>query len=288
MEKKLTCSEYKEALKKIGVSYLGSTKSNPKIVKNTIKGNVITYSISLLQGNLSGYEVCKAALNSPCRALCLGFSGHAKASILAFGLKESKVVRARRIKTRLFFEDRDTFMNIMRYEIDKAVQFAKMNDCGFSVRINCMSDIDPCQFRYEDSSRNILDMYPDVVFYDYSKEFDRFYETEIYPNYHLTYSYDGKNWDNCVDMLRKGRNVAVVFESPVVPVAWRGYPVIDGTKTDLRYLDEQGGKIVYLLFHRPASAYKSGKYKRPDTPFVVREDDPAITYAFKVGKSDEE
>ena len=91
-----------------------------------------------------------------------------------------------------------------------------------------------------------------------------------------------------MDLLERGYNIAVVFESPVIPIAWRGYPVINGIKSDLRFLDEGGGKIVYLLFHRPASTYKTGKYKRPNTPFVVMEDDPEITYAFKMGKSTDE
>ena len=33
--------------------------------------------------------------------------------------------------------------------------------------------------------------------------------------------------------------------------------------------------------------YVNGKYVRPNTPFVVKEDDPYITYAFKTPKSTE-
>lgn len=288
MEKILTAKEYKELLKELGFSYLGSTKNNPKVVKNTIVGQVVTYSISLLQGDLSGHEVCAAALNSPCRALCLGYTGRCKSSILAYGEEQSPVVRARGRKTRLFFEDRDTFMNILRYELENAKTYAEKRDMFFSVRINCMSDLSPLAFRYKDNSKNILEMYPDVQFYDYSKNFNRAKLMEKYPNYDITFSYDGMNWDKCVDVLEKGYNVAVVFESPVMPISWRGYQVIDGISSDLRYLDEKGGKIVYLLFHRPAGQYKNGRYERPDTPFVVREDDPQCLYAFKLGKSTDE
>ena len=284
----LTNREYKELLSKHGFSYLGSTKSNPKVVKNTVVGNVLTYSISLLQGNLSGHEVCGVALNSPCRNLCLGFSGHAKASVLAFGVDASPVVRARGRKTRLFFDNRDDFMNLLCYELKSAKRYADRNNMAFSVRLNCMSDLSPLAFHYKGSGENVLEMFPDVQFYDYTKGVKRFDLPTKYPNYNLTFSYDGNNWDDCVDLLERGFNVAVVFESPVIPVAWRGYPVINGIKTDLRYLDEQGGKIVYLLFHRPASSYKTGKYVRPNTPFVVMEDDPEITYAFKRGKSTDE
>lgn len=284
----MTTKEYKRALKELGVSYLGNTRNNPKVVKNAVVGNILTYSLSLLQGNLSGYEVCGAALNSPCRPLCLGFTGHAKASILAHGVEQSSVVRSRMIKTRLFFENKNLFMDLLIYEIEKARKQAENNNMGFSVRLNCMSDLSPAAFHYKDSTENILDMFPDVTFYDYSKCFSRIELVNKYKNYSITWSYDGNNWDKCVEMLEKGQNVAVVFESSVMPVAWRGYQVISGIKTDLRYLDEGSGKIVYLLFHRPASSYASGKYERPNTPFVVMEDDPEITYAFKFGKTTDE
>ena len=158
----------------------------------------------------------------------------------------------------------------------------------FSVRLNCMSDISPLMFHFKGETVNILDMYSDVQFYDYTKDFGRYKVVERYSNYNITFSYDGVNWDKCVDMLERGFNIAVVFESPVMPIAWRGYPVISGIDTDLRYLGEQGGKIVYLLFHRPAGLYKNGRYERPDTSFVVREDDRQCTYAFKLGKDIEE
>ena len=284
----MTHSEYKETLKRLGFSYLGSTKANPKIVKNSVKGSVVTYSISLLQGNLSGHEVCACSLNSPCRDLCLGLSGRARASLLAYGFEGSPVIRARGRKTRLFFEDRNTFMTILCYELELAKKYAERNNMGFSVRLNCMSDLSPLAFHFKGNPTNILEMYPDVQFYDYTKQFNRADLVEKYPNYHLTFSYDGVNWDRCVDVLEKGNNVAVVFDSPVIPIAWRGYPVIDGTRTDLRYLDPKGGFIVYLLYHRPASAYKNGKYERPNSPFVVMEDDPEITYAFKFPRSTDE
>ena len=288
MEKKLSAKEYKEILKEVGFSYLGSTKSNPKVVKNTIVGSVVTYSISLLQGNLSGHEVCAAAISSPCRALCLGFSGRAKSSILAYGEGASPVVRARARKTQLFFNDRDTFLNLLCYELEQAKRYAEKQNMPFSVRLNCMSDLSPLAFHYKGNPKNILEMYPDVQFYDYSKAFNRVSLMEKYPNYDITFSYDGINWDKCVDVLEKGYNVAVVFESPVQPISWRGYPVISGIDSDLRYLDEKGGKIVYLLFHRSANQYKGGTYERPDTPFVVREDDPQCLYAFKLGRSTDE
>lgn len=90
----------------------------------------------------------------------------------------------------------------------------------------------------------------------------------------------------------QGINVAVVFESSELPIAFRGYRIIDMTKTDLRYLDPKSndgeGFVGYLHFHRPASLYKNGRYERPNTPFVITEDDPEVLYAFKCARSIDE
>lgn len=284
----ITSKEYKQILSECGFSYLGTTKTNPKVAKNSVVGNVLTYSISLLQGNLSGHEVCAPAKDSPCRDLCLGFSGHSKASILAYGVEGSPVVRARAKKTQLFFKDRDKFMSLLIYELEQSKRYAEKRGMPFAVRLNCMSDLSPLAFHFSGDIRCLLEMYPDVQFYDYTKAFSRKGLCERFSNYQLTFSYDGKNWNDCVDALENGYNVAVVFDSPVMPVAWRGYSVITGIKTDLRFLDPQGGFIVYLMFHRSANQYNGGKYQKPNTPFVVMEDDPEITYAFKFGKDNEE
>jgi hypothetical protein len=284
----ITSKEYKQILSECGFSYLGATKTNPKVAKNSVVGNVLTYSISLLQGNLSGHEVCAPAKDSPCRDLCLGFSGHSKASILAYGVEGSPVVKARAKKTQLFFKDRDKFMSLLIYELEQSKRYAEKRGMPFAVRLNCMSDLSPLAFHFSGDSKCLLEMYPDVQFYDYTKAFNRKALCERFSNYQLTFSYDGKNWNDCVDALESGYNVAVVFDSPVMPVAWRGYSVITGIETDIRFLDPQGGFIVYLMFHRSANQYKGGKYQKPNTPFVVMEDDPEITYAFKFGKDNEE
>ena len=176
------------------------------------------------------------------------------------------------------------------YELESAKRYAERRNMGFSVRLNCTSDISPLAFKLD--GQNILELFPDVIFYDYTKVRNRYELVEKYNNYSLTFSYDGYNWDTCVDFLERGINVAVVFESCVVPVSWRGYRIIDMTQSDLRYLDAKSndgtGFVGYLHFHRPADLYKGGKYQRPDTPFVVMEDDKEVMYDFKLPKNTEE
>ena len=204
---------------------------------------------------------------------------------MARGVEGSRINRARIKKTRLFYTDRVLFMRMLCYELEKTRTYAQNRNMDFSVRLNCTSDLSPLAFVL--GGKNILDMYPDVQFYDYTKVPARLDIPSMYKNYDLTFSFDGYNLDTCIDALRKGINIAVVFESQVPPIAWNGYPVIDMTKTDLRYKDAKGGFVGYLEYHRTANDYVNGKYVRPNTPFVVKEDDPYITYAFKTPKSTE-
>lgn len=289
---KMTYKEYQKALKEVGVSYLGSFNQSAKMVLNG-KNGVITYSLYLAPWKLAsgnGLTINTCPSGSHCQEFCLNGSGHNKADILVHGIKESRINQARIKKTRLFYQNKALFMRMLVFELEAAMRYAEKRDMGFSVRLNCTSDLSPLAFRLE--GKNILDMYPDVIFYDYTKVPGRYAICEKYPNYHLTFSYDGYNWDTCVEFLNRGINIAVVFESDVMPISWRGYRCIDMTKSDLRYMDAKSNDGVgfcgFLHFHRPASLYKSGKYERPNTPFVVMEDDAEVVYAFRLGKSTEE
>jgi len=55
-------------------------------------------------------------------------------------------------------------------------------------------------------------------------------------------------------------NVAVVFRNKILPETYLGYKVINGDKTDLRFLDEKG-VIVGL--------YAKGKATKDTTGFVI-------------------
>jgi hypothetical protein len=287
--KKLSYKEYQQAIKEIGISYLGSFNQSAKMAMNG-KNGVITYSLYLAPANMSGYECCPKKFSANCRELCLNGSGRNKGDIISRGEEHSKINVARIKKSRLFYENRELFMLLLTYELEKARQYAEKQNMGFSVRLNCTSDLSPFIFRLE--NKNILELYPDVQFYDYTKVPNRYELVEKYPNYHLTFSYDGFNWDTCVHFLNKGVNVAVVFESDVLPISWRGYRCIEMSNSDLRYLDAKSsdgaGFIGHLHFHRPASLYKNGKYERPNNPFVVMEDDKDIIYAFPLPTSNEE
>ena len=64
-------------------------------------------------------------------------------------------------------------------------------------------------------------------------------EAKFPSNYHLTFSCSEHNEEKCKIVLAMGGNVAVVFRNQL-PETWNGYKVVNGDKSDLRFLDNQG------------------------------------------------
>jgi hypothetical protein len=224
----------------VDFSYLGNVLHSSKHSK-AIDYNELTYSIYLAPGNLSGHEVC-AGRNEECTKFCLNESGKNR-------MDTGNITRARIARTKLFFDDRELFMALCIGEIYKYKGVAAASGLRFSVRLNNTSDLSPeiWRVKYEGGFRNILEIFPDVQFYDYTKVFPRLKLVDKYPNYDLTFSYSGTNWDRCEEALAMGVRVAVPFEE--VPVEFRGYKVINGDNYDMRYWDEPG-VIVGLKYKK--------------------------------------
>ena len=232
-------STISNAKKQTGLSYLGSVNSSAKIIKNA-KYNVMTYILYLAPARQSGYNVCPMATGGDGKTLgcidaCLAESGHGRISPLN-NLGVSKISQSRIKKTKLFFEERDFFITWLVAEIQKYYCEAKNKGMLFSVRINGTSDLN-IETVKTSTGRNILQIFPDVQFYDYTKVFNRLELCEKYPNYHLTFSYSGSNMVQCLQALKYGYNVAMVFNT--LPAEYMGYKVVNADDSDLRYLDEK-------------------------------------------------
>ena len=128
---------------------------------------------------------------------------------------------------------------------------------GFSVRLNCTSDIDWANVRV--NGLNIFEIFPDVTFYDYTKNPAKFLNKPA--NYHLTLSYTGRNWNECLNVLSQGYNVAIVFNvkhESQIPAMYKGYEVVNGDLTDYR-VDDAKGIIVGLKWKRIANREAEAK-----------------------------
>ena len=217
--------------------------ANTKTMKGE-KYGYKTYIMHLAPSLISGFQTCPKA-SAGCAAACLN-----KAGMGVF----SNVQLARINRTKMFFQDRVTFMNQLVKEIKSAKKKADKEGLKLLVRPNGTSDIAWEKIRVGDY-RNIFEMFPDVQFYDYSAVANR----KVPENYHLTFSRKESNDADVRSAIRNGLNVAVVFDK--LPETYMGLPVVSGDDTDIRVNDPKN-VIIGLKAKGPAKKDISG--------FVVR------------------
>jgi hypothetical protein len=164
-------------------------------------------------------------------------------------------------------------------EINRAIRKAERLGMEFSVRLNCTSDISPLAFVY--NGKNILELYPNVSFYDYTKVKNYWKIADKYENYYLTFSRDGsaENEKECLEWLRMGNNVAVVFgvtKTSELPKKWKGYEVLVGDDYDYRVWDKLqiGKQVVGLIYKVGKNDFEeiNGKHHFkgiPKSPFII-------------------
>ena len=193
------------AKKETGLTYLGKINISSKMLKNKKVSHQYTYLIYLSPANTSGYNVCSHS-TPECRLGCLATSGHAGMDIIS---GKTTIMNCRINKTKLFYEQPEYFINWLIAEIKMYKLKAIKDGYYFSVRLNGTSDIDWHNVLI--NGLTIFQIFPDVQFYDYTKNYNKF--NSIAPNYHLTYSYTGRNWQLCKSLLNKGYNIAMVFNA---------------------------------------------------------------------------
>ena len=220
------------------------TIDNAKTTKGE-KLDILTGILYLAPAKISGYEVCPQR-SIGCTLACLYTAG--------MGIF-SNVQKARINKTKMFFEDREAFIKILKKDIVALEKKAVKLGMKPAVRLNGTSDINWVRF-------DIMKDFPNVQFYDYTKVVKNL--TKSIPNYNITFSRNEANDDDCLQALQKGFNVAVVFSTKKgeeLPVRWQNYPVVDGDETDVRFLDNSGS-IVGLR--------AKGQAKKDRLGFVIK------------------
>ena len=257
----MTFTNRSQAKKATGLSYLGGVNISAKIEKNK-KINVKTYVIYLAPANLSGYNTCSHS-TPECRMGCLNTSGRAGMEELC---GKTMTVDCRNKKSRLLFEQTNFFMQWLIADIEAQKNLAVQKGFAFSVRLNGTSDIDWANIRV--NGKTIFEIFSDIQFYDYTKNPNKF--KNIAPNYHLTMSYTGRNWQVCEMLLQQGNNIAVIFDvknESELPKEFNGYKVVNGDETDFRPADPKG-VIVGLKWKKIANK-QVNDYVR-NSCFVVR------------------
>ena len=214
----------------------------------TTKGESFGYLTGILYmapaDMVAGINVCKFA-SAGCKKACLFSAGR--------GVMRP-VIQARVRKTELFRDDLNAFMAILGKDIARIVRKAQKLNLRPCIRLNGTSDISWENVR-DTNGKNIFELFPDVQFYDYTKNFTRDF-LNMPSNYHLTLS---RSESNEKRVINKPVNVAVVFKDEL-PATYGGRKVINGDMHDLRFLDESN-TIVGLT--------AKGKAKKDLSGFVV-------------------
>ena len=222
--------------------------TNYKTIKSE-KVGVLTGIIYMSPYNLSGKNVCPGA-SAGCAAACLNTAGRGAMNV---------VQAARLKKTQRFFQDRQQFLWDLVNEISALRRKAKAKGLKSAVSLNGTSDLPYERYKIRDTGKNIMELFPDVQFYDYTKLENRIVGQQLPANYHLTFSRAEDN-DHKLAAVLEHTSAAVVF-SGELPETWRGYPVIDGDEHDARFTDAGAGVIIGLT--------AKGKAKHDTSGFVV-------------------
>ena len=187
-----------------------------------------------------------------CLAACLGHSSG------RMQMPTHAIARDRR--TALYLEAPQLFLQMLSLELTFLDREARRQGLQAAARLNGSSDLP-----WEDLHPEIFQRFPNIHFFDYTKNparMNRFQQRSNWPaNYHLTFSAQPNNHELAHRVREHGGTVAVVFW-PEVPQTFWGCTVIDGDAHDARFLDP-AGTIVGLK--------AKGSAKSDLTGFVIRQ-----------------
>jgi len=214
----------------------------------TVKGQqygYITAILYLAPSINSGFNVCPQA-SQGCKSACLYTSGHGRFD---------NVKQGRINKTRWYIQERESFLIQLKKEIKNFVNNCKKKNFIPCIRLNGTSDIS-----WE--NMGILQEFPQVQFYDYTKVFKRmemYCKGQMPSNYHLTYSLNEDNKELAFEVLKMKGNISAVFRK-YLPKTYQGYTVINADDTDLRFTDD---------FNIIAGLVAKGQAKKDYSGFVL-------------------
>ena len=226
---------------------LSSLNSNSKLEKsNKVQDKYLNVNMYM---HPSSTKICPYQDIAKCKEPCLNTAG--------LGGVYKSIQDARKRKTDLFLNDRDTFMEYIIEDITKFVNYCDKKGKLPAVRLNGTSDIQWETIKV--NGKTIFEIFPTVQFYDYTKIPTR--KIKHIPNYHLTWSYSEANQKYADRFSDVEHNKAVVFNTKTLPSFFKGLKVIDGDTHDMRFLDEDN--VVVGLRAK-------GKAKTDTSGFVIQ------------------
>jgi hypothetical protein len=214
---------------------LDTTSGNTKLGKTNKKADGYRVAgLSLMPAN----DLCPGAKKAGCMATCLSECGR--------GVFPN-VKNARQTKADFFREDRPGFIAQLKKELSNFAKACSKQGKKPAVRLNVLSDVDWMK-------EGIIQAFPEILFYDYTKIAARCSAEKLPENYKLIYSHSAADnpQNKMINSIWKGSfPVAVVFAGGM-PAKFKGRRVIDGDQNDLENV--LSGPVVIGLKAKGKSA----------------------------------
>ena len=195
------------------IKLLDRSGANTKLAKTNDGADYLVAGLSLYPDDI----LCAYRKRAKCDKTCLVFSGMARVF--------PKINESRKRKTQWYHDDREAFLTQLRKELTLHQKNCIKKGIKPAVRLNVLSDI-----AWE--KHGIPQEFPDIFFYDYTKNAFRLGKTP--DNYKLMFSYSGAKeyLPFMAKAIRTDVPIAVVFKNRL-PDTFLGRKVIDGDKSDL-------------------------------------------------------
>jgi hypothetical protein len=222
-----------------------SVNADTKTIKSN-KAGFLTGILYLAPYDLSGVNLCPFAKVAECHVACLNTAGRGNFS---------NVKSARLRKAKLFNDNRGEFMAQLIDDINKLKRQAKKKNLQPVVRLNGTSDIEWENIRVGEYT--IFDLFPDLQFYDYTKNPNR---KNLPSNYDLTFSYSGVESFIKFNRQALSNNMRIATVFKIMPSEFLGRQVINGDDHDARFIEDKN-----LVIGLKAK----GKARQDKTGFVV-------------------
>lgn len=261
----MTLKAAKEACQKYGFADLiTAPDANSKLSKSEGYRNI---GVSLTPATVGSLNNCIAS-TPKCRAACLAFTGRIEMESGKGGV----ISRSRLGRTKLLAENPQLFADILYAQLLREDRKAKRDGVNVAFRPDVLSD----RFWHLENPW-IFEAFPNWEVYGYTKsvlKVQQFIDGELPKNYHMTFSWSEQaNPVYVRSILESGVNVAVPFYDRqtlkgCLADTFLGFPVVDGDKSDLRFLDPQG-VVVGLRAKLPKLKAKADKKVLGSAGFFV-------------------
>lgn len=199
-------------------------------------------------------NLCPFASNG-CATACLEYSGHGTMS---------NTMKGRYRKTAFWYRNREGFFNQLIKDVKTLERKADREGKIPVVRLNGTSDI-MWEKHPIKHGKNVFQLFPEIQFYDYTKNPYRFDREPQPKNYHITFSKSETNGEHVRHVLanKSWKVAAVATNASAKTIVFQGkkYRTVNGDNHDLRFLDK-GGRFVLLQ--------AKGLAKFDQTGFVIQ------------------